>query len=340
MEGLIGEFLDSLDHSIIITIFVFSMMIIVDYINILTQGKLKDILSKSKGKQYIISSFLGSTPGCLGAFMSVSMYVHGVITFGALTACMIATSGDEAFVMLILFPRDAIVLFLLLFIIGILSGIVVDRIFRRIGIEVCRECVLQEYHEKKTEKMFSRKPTFFKARIVLITIFLSLIIMNVLGLFGPKEIGSEKIIFLSILLLMVFISIFSSDHYLREHIIHHIARNHIWRVFLWTLGALIFINILISLFNLDTFIQSNMNLVLILSALIGIIPESGPHMIFVMMYSRGLIPFSVLLTSSIVQDGHGMLPLLSYTVKDSLMMKSINLAVGLITGFIFYYLGF
>ena len=335
LEGV----LESLNHSIIITIFVFSMMIIVDYINILTQGKIRNILLKSKGKQYIISSLLGSTPGCLGAFMSVSMYVHGIITFGALTACMIATSGDEAFVMLTLFPEDALILFLILFVVGVISGIIVDKIIRKMKIKVCEECLLQEYHEENIEKMFSKKPRFSVARILMLLIFVSLIILNILGLFGPKEFGVEKILFLSISGFMVFISLFSSDHHLEDHIIKHIARKHIWRVFLWTFGALVFVNVFISLFNLESFIQSNMNLILILSALVGVIPESGPHMIFVMMYSHGIIPFSVLLTSSIVQDGHGMLPLLSYTIKDSVMMKFINLVIGLLIGFIFYSAG-
>ncbi|MCK4348834.1 MAG: hypothetical protein KAW47_09485, partial [Thermoplasmatales archaeon] len=51
--------------------------------------------------------------------------------------------------------------------------------------------------------------------------------------------------------------------------------------------------------------------VLLIASLIAIIPEFGPHLVFVTMFAKGLIPFSVLLASSIVQDGHGMLPLLS-----------------------------
>lgn len=62
--------------------------------------------------------------------------------------------------------------------------------------------------------------------------------------------------------------------------------------------------------------------------------------VFVMMYAQGLVPFSVLLASSIVQDGHGMLPLLSYTVKDSLLIKLVNLVIGLTVGIILYSLGF
>jgi len=61
--------------------------------------------------------------------------------------------------------------------------------------------------------------------------------------------------------------------------------------------------------------------ILAIGALIGIVPESGPHLIFVMMYAQGLVPFSVLFTTSFVQDGHGMLLMISYSLKDSVLIK-------------------
>ena len=79
--------------------------------------------------------------------------------------------------------------------------------------------------------------------------------------------------------------------------------------------------------------------VVLLAALLGLIPESGPHLIFVMMYSQGLIPFSILLTSSIVQDGHGMLPLLSTSLRDFTLIKATNLAFGLLIGYLCYSVG-
>ena len=80
--------------------------------------------------------------------------------------------------------------------------------------------------------------------------------------------------------------------------------------------------------------------ILLIGALMGVIPESGPHLIFVMMYAKGLIPFSILFTVSFVQDGHGMLPLLSYSVKDSLLIKGFNLVFGLSVGGLMFALGF
>ena len=78
---------------------------------------------------------------------------------------------------------------------------------------------------------------------------------------------------------------------------------------------------------------------MVIGALMGIIPESGPHLVFVMLYAQGLIPFSVLFTTSFVQDGHGILPLLSYSIKDSVLIKIFNLVFGLAVGGVLYALG-
>ena len=92
--------------------------------------------------------------------------------------------------------------------------------------------------------------------------------------------------------------------------------------------------------NLEPFVKQHMFWVLAIGAFLGIIPESGLHLIFVMMYAQGLVPFSVLFTTSFVQDGHGMLPLLSYSLKDSILIKLFNLIFGLVVGGILFALGF
>ena len=87
-------------HALMITVFVFVMMLIVDFVDMFSEKRLSEVMTGGIWRQYAAASFLGATPGCLGAFMSVSLYVHGLLSFGALTGAMIATSGDEAFVML------------------------------------------------------------------------------------------------------------------------------------------------------------------------------------------------------------------------------------------------
>jgi hypothetical protein len=91
--------------------------------------------------------------------------------------------------------------------------------------------------------------------------------------------------------------------------------------------------------NLQSITSEYKFLLLVLAALIGLIPESGPHLIFVMLFANGLIPFSILFTSSVVQDGHGLLPMLSYSVKDSILVKAFNFVFGLSIGLILFFVG-
>lgn len=268
-------------ESLKITGLVFVMMVAMDYLNVLSKGKLTGTIWAGAGRQYLLASLLGATPGCLGAFGNVTLYVHGALTFGAMVGGMIATSGDEAFVMLSLFPRTAMLLFLLLFAAGIVFGWITDRIAPLINIRSCEGCKLDGYH--------------------------------------PEEA--------------------SAGHYLRHHIWEHIIKKHLWCIFLWTFGTLLLLNVALRYWDTEGFVTRHTVWVLLLSGLVGIIPESGPHLMFVMMFSKGLIPFSVLFTSSFVQDGHGLLPLLSYTIRDTVLIKLFNCVFGITVGMILYMLG-
>ena len=119
----------------------------------------------------------------------------------------------------------------------------------------------------------------------------------------------------------------------------HIGKEHLWRIFLWSFSAILIINIGFRYWNLEAFVKGHMMWVLLIAALVAIIPESGPNLVFVVMFAKGLIPFSVLLANSMIQDGHGMLPLLSYSIRDSLLIKLFNLVFGLIIGVVLYSIG-
>jgi len=342
------ELIPIVNRSIMITIFVFVMMLLIDYLNVITAGRMRKIIRGGRLRQYSVASFLGVTPGCLGAFMNVSLYVHGLLTFGAIAGGMIATSGDEAFVMLTLFPREALILFVILFFLGIIGAWLADKTAKFFNITPCEECKLQKIHDVDGKHPFQPSvlddfPRLSAERYVLTLIFVLIVVLNLIGIWGPQSWNweePERIILLSLSFVAIFIILTVSEHYLKEHIFDHIIKKHIWKIFLWTFFALLFVALGLRYWNLDQFVMANMGLILIISALLGLIPESGPHLVFVTLFASGLIPFSVLLTSSIVQDGHGMLPLLSYTARDSILIKLFNLVFGLSIGTIFFFLGF
>ena len=119
--------LDSLKHALMITGFIFVMMLVIEYLNVLSRGVWQEALRGGRWRQYLLAAALGVSPGCLGAFAVVSMYMHRMVTPGAVVAAMIATSGDESFVMLAMAPKTAVMVFLLLFLVAILAGAITDR---------------------------------------------------------------------------------------------------------------------------------------------------------------------------------------------------------------------
>jgi len=162
----------------------------------------------------------------------------------------------------------------------------------------------------------------------------------IFGLFGPSSWGWKRITFTVLFVISLGIITTVPEHFLQEHIWEHIAKKHLLSIFLWSFSAIMVVELGFKYWNIEEFVQQHMELVGLLAVFLAIIPESGPHMIFVVLYANGMIPFSILLASSIVQDGHGMLPLLSYTVKDSILIKLFNLVFGIVLGLAFYLLGY
>ncbi len=336
-----------------ISFFVFVMMLLVDFVDTISKKRISDILKGGRWRQYTLASFFGSTPGCLGAFMNVSLYVHGLISFGAIVGGMIATSGDEAFVMLAQFPGTALVLFGLLFVSGIIFAWISDKAVKILRITPCESC-LDAQCEHCESGMDNHEPignifrpvnllenfrSFSFTRSLVLMLIVSFMLLVFTGILGPTTWNWKRLTFIVLSLGSLWIAVVASEHYMHSHIWDHIIIKHLSRVFLWTFGALFFVHWGLSFWNLEFFIREHMMWVLLLGALIGVVPESGPHLIFVMMYAQGLVPFSVLFTTSFVQDGHGMLPLLSYSIKDSILIKTFNLVFGIAIGATLFALG-
>lgn len=276
--------LELLETTLEISGIVFLMMVLVDFFDVRTRGKIKAIVNKSRWNEYFTASFLGATPGCVGSYINVSMYMHGFMGMGAIASGMIATSGDEAFVMLVRFPEKALFLFGILFLMAVPMGALLDYLLKKLKIEGNPACLMHEHHTQDKERNYK--------------------------------------------------------HYFMVHIWQHIFKKHIIRIIIWTFFSLLFVKIGINYFSIETLVTDNIGWVILVASLIGIIPESGPHLVFISLYASGVIPFSALLASSISQDGHGMLPMLSFSVRDSIIIKIFNVCVALIVGWITYFFGY
>ncbi len=328
-------------HAISISLFVFLMMMLVDYLNVWTAGRFTSSMQRGKSRQYLLAAGLGIVPGCLGSFLAVALYIRGMLGFGALVGNFVATTGDSAFVLLAELPRVAFLVFGILFVASLLSAVVADLLAARLAFKPHAECQTEAHHLAGSGchiwpgagwREPLKKPHPLRIAYVLILLLAAGLVLT--GHFGPDSWNWVRVGSLALLLAGLFVLLTVPDHYLVEHIGHHITLKHLPWVFAWTLGSLVLLGVLEHFVDLKDLVSTHQQWFLVAAALIGIIPDAGPQLLFIFLYEDGTIPFSVLLTNALAQSGHAMLPLLSVSIKDSLLAKSVNLVIGLLIGFI------
>lgn len=417
--------IDIIRNSVLITGLVVVMMMMIESLNIESRGMLFRGLRKTKVGQVVVAALLGSVPGCMGGFATVSLYTHRLFSFGALVAMMIASSGDEAFVMLAMIPEQALVIFAVLLVVAVVVGILVDLIYDRRhkarcdkhGHEECgmdeacdtgyavHECgeAGHEHHSHDDHKTAPSRRHFGWKRAIMfvgLAIFIAALATGNLGhehhhgeahtdtehvhhtdighthqheeahahhhhgdlqadmdcdhedlhgihaeSYESEEIAEAafhidllsedwmNVLFAGLSIIMLFVLLFASDHFVDEHLWNHIIRKHLPVIFAWTFGVLLVLGIALQYIDIEHWISDNTVLMILLATAVGIIPESGPHMIFVTLYAAGVVPMPVLLASCISQDGHSSIPLLAESKKSFLWAKLINCLVALLAGF-------
>ena len=334
------------------------MMLMIEYVNIHSHGKWFTRLRQNRFGQIVLGAGLGIIPGCMGGFAAVSMYSHKLLSFGALIAMMIASSGDEAFIMLAMIPKEALLLMVVLFVVANLAGLLVDRFSKPHPHhhEGCEEGY--QIHEEDEKEKSDDRPTLRNMRHASaerIALLLGVILFIIALAFGMFEHNHEEVahtqlnifneywmnlIFAVISLFVVWFIATAGEHVIKEHLWEHIIRKHFLSIFLWTFGALLIIQIGLHYFDIETLISNNIPWMILLAVWVGIIPESGPHLLFVTLFATGTVPFSVLLASSISQDGHASLPLLAESKRSFLKANIVNVLVAALVGYLCYFIGF
>ena len=374
-----------IQNTLMITSFVLVMMLLIEYINVVSKGSWSRNLQGSRFKQVLITAFLGIIPGCLGGFAVVSLFTHNIVNFGALVACMIASFGDEAFVMFAVVPETAVLLSVVVFFLAIATGLIVNVFVKKFPTPFGPEHFAihhtdneHEHSDVKGNWRYNLKHLSFQ-RAILITGILLVTVAILLGWFEHSHapagdmhhhvhaadahmhdghihhdhehhygdisgiILKERwlnILFVVVSLVALFIITVVQEHFLQEHLWGHIIKKHLPRIFLWTLGVLTILHVGEHFFDIDHWVRGNHLYILLIAILIGLIPESGPHIVFITLFASGAIPFSILLTNSIVQEGHAGLPLLAESKRGFLWMKAISVIVGLTVGLLGYFIGF
>ncbi len=76
----------------------------------------------------------------------------------------------------------------------------------------------------------------------------------------------------------------------------------------------------------------------LIGAAIGLVPGCGPQIIFVALFTKGLVPFAAVLANAISQDGDALFPLLAIDRKSSLWATVITTIPAFVFGLAVFYL--
>ena len=68
------------------------------------------------------------------------------------------------------------------------------------------------------------------------------------------------------------------------------------------------------------------------------INSGGTNILLLIIFSKDLIPFSILFNNSIIQDGYGILPIIGFSIDDAI--RFINLIFGMFVGGLLLSIGF
>ena len=143
-----------------------------------------------------------------------------------------------------------------------------------------------------------------------------------------------RLILIALFISILAIVIVAEEHFLEEHLWEHVIKVHLPKIFFWTFAVILCLTILNNYVNIHNIIDSKPFIVLLIAISIGLIPQSGPHLIFLLLFANGDLPLGIFLANCIVQDGHGALPLLAESRKAFIISKVIKISIALIVGII------
>ncbi len=325
---------DVLSETAVITTMVLMLMMLIEFIHVRTQGKEMVLMDRKPHWQIVIAALLGLTPGCAGVFAVVSLYTHNIVGFGALLAACIASFGDEAFFMLSMMPEKAALVGGILLLTALAAGFCYQ-IFHPFQstthIHQIEHLVLHEHdhHSGHPEEREGHNPLH---RIILIGGILLFITGLLTGFLGEHDtegdggLSGEKMIFIITAVCVLLMCCFCDHHFIEEHLWNHILKNHLLKIFLWSFGVILMLTLLTHHMQLESLPMRNSGkmLLLLLALGIGLVPQSGPHLAVIYLFADGLIPFSTLLANSLLQEGHGGIPLMAESPKTFVRIKAVK----------------
>jgi len=382
-----------------IGVFVGAVLLLFGYLNYRMSGRFVETIVRSKRLQPVLGALLGVTPGCGGTIFLMPLYIRGSVTFGAVVAALIATTGDSSFLMIATIPLHYVVVSAIAVLVAVITGYAVDG--TQVGAKL--RAAYEKRKRTKSELKKRHRDAVHTVRVPhvghadgdeidlalhhgvrghqpmgtlpyrithqgypLYWLLLAVgLVLGVLGLFqvdinalAIPNLGMAVGVFgtvLSVLWLFASKKLMASDTHeeteqkitsMRETFIHN-AQETAFVVSWVFVGLLVYELMVLGVGRGDyaqgeAMIESTLRTVgvaaVLIGALVGMIPGCGPQIIFVTLFSQGLVPFAALLANAISQDGDAILPLIALDRRSAWHAVVITTIPAALLGLAVYWL--
>jgi len=274
-------------------------------------------LSRARMAQVPLAALLGATPGCGGAVVVVAAYSSGHVSFGAVVAALTATMGDAAFLLLATRPDAALVVLPLSFVVGILSGWLIDRLhnveYRASTLASCEIApVIGRTRPQDVAYLLLAIPGFIVGAAQLAQIEIN----TILGI---------PILWIALAGTFLGLTIWATS---KLSAMTNAADSPLTRmaeetsfISVWVIGAYLSYDYVAEFGGLDLelLFQSIAPLLPLIGILVGLIPGCGPQVLVATLFINGVIPFSALVGNAISNDGDALFPAIALNPKAAVM---------------------
>jgi hypothetical protein len=336
--GHLGELTRELmtDAYVQVSVFVAATLLLFYGAERLFKFDIGEVLSNAKGAQVPLAAMLGATPGCGGAVVVVAAYSSGHVGFGAVVATLTATMGDAAFLLLATRPDAAIVVLPLSFVIGILSGWIVDRFhtveYRASTLASCELApLIGKTRPQDVAYLVLAIPGLYVgasqlAQVEVDTIFgLPIMWIALVGTFLGLTIWATSKV--------------SAMTNAKDSPLTRMAEETSF-ISVWVIGAYLAYDYVAEFGGLDLelLFQSIGPLLPLMGVLVGLIPGCGPQVLVTTLYLNGIIPFAALMGNAVSNDGDALFPAIALNPKAAIYATLYSTIPAMIIAYAFYIL--
>ncbi|MEM1025651.1 MAG: putative manganese transporter [Myxococcota bacterium] len=284
-----------------------------------------------------VAAALGAFPGCGGAVMVITRYAMGRSSFGAVVAVLTSTMGDAAFLMLAQQPVTGAVLILMGFVVGCLSGYVVDFIHGPDFLRVERQTRFQDEDASVSAPDWLWRawgavaiPGFVVGLLELFQWSVPTPLYLALGVTGG-------LLSVGLWALSPSQAVHLAARQNQDELPRRVALNTNF-VTVWVVLAFVLFEVLGGAATLSPVFRSAPEWMIVAAILVGFLPGCGPQILVTTLYLSGVVPFSAQLGNAISNDGDALFPALAVAPRAAFIATLYTAVPALLVAYGYFWL--